>query len=209
MIARYNFQQVVCGILCLAGSAAAYVVAYVFFSAIPPMFALALSGFAASLGFPVTAKAFGLSPGFFHAVTFVALVLITLSGYRVWKRRGGFYGYHESGLYHQFGKTHEGAGAVADYYARRVTGPAYLISQICLGAPLLALNTITHFRQWISKEEGLEQRLSDTLGYLQRINKWQAISDYPGQEREILLLARMGEIDYSTAKGTMRFKANP
>ncbi|HEY1049110.1 MAG TPA: hypothetical protein VGE39_05120, partial [Prosthecobacter sp.] len=101
-----------------------------------------------------------------------------------------------------------GANAV-DYHARRVTGPAYVLSQIFLGGPLFLLRGITHLKQRLPDEAGLEAKLHHTLGILRAANKWQSITEHPGHQREIVLLARMKQIDFSAHKGIPRIKASP
>ena len=104
----------------------------------------------------------------------------------------------------------ETAGAlVVDYYAHRVTGPAYLLAQLFTAGPLLALRAITHFRNLVKAEPGLEERLQQVLGKLRALNKWQGLQDQPDVVREIFLLAKMDQIDFSAAKGKPRFKASP
>lgn len=55
---------------------------------------------------------------------------------------------------------------------------------------------------------GLEARLLETLAVLRAANKWQPITDYPNHRSEILYLAQIGKIDFSTAKGVPRIKAH-
>jgi len=192
VILKHNLQQILRGVLCTTGGLLAYGLAYLFFWIVPPMI--------------TTSFGYSLSDRTLTWVAVGVLLLISVSGYRVWRLRGGFYGYHESELYHDLGTT-SGSGMAMDHLAHRVTGPAYLLSQVFLGGPLLLLRAVAHFRNWIASESGLNERLSQMLANLKRINKWQGLHDHPGREREIILLARMGLIDVSTARGNLRFKA--
>jgi hypothetical protein len=134
------------------------------------------------------------------------LLLVTLSGYRVWKNRGGFHGYHESSFFHDLGEE-SGGGMMMDHYAHRITGPAYVLSQLFLAGPLLAIRGFSRFRNCIAAKPGLEDRLKWTLERLRQINKWQNVEEHPDLRREILLLAQMREIDFSIAKGQPRIRA--
>lgn len=191
MIRRYNRREFLSGIGCGAASVFGYGCAYLFFRHVPEF----------------VLKCFGvrMPPMGLEAATWVILIVITLSGYRTWKNSGGFSSYHDSGLYHELDLASGGAVAT-DFYAHRVTGTAYLLSQVFLAGPLMLLRAITHFRNRITPDELLDQALARTLAMLKGINKWQSLPDHPGLEREILLLARMGRIDFSSARGP-RFKA--
>jgi hypothetical protein len=76
-----------------------------------------------------------------------------------------------------------------------------------LGGPLLLLRGLHRFRRLVPNEDGLDQKLTRLLAVLHAANKWQGLSDYPGQKREVLLLAHMKKIDFSAHKGQARFKA--
>lgn len=194
MILRFNILQMLAGMACVAGSLLGYGAAYIFFRYVPAFISHRLG-----LGWPA-----------FALVAFAAamLVVLTFSGYLLWKKRGGFYGYHESAIYHDFGGD-SGGGSAVDFYAHRVTGPAYLLGQIFAAGPLLALRAWQHFRSVIPSQFGLENRLAELLARLRQLNKWQGLKEYPGEEQEILLLARMRKIDFSAAKGEPRFRAFP
>lgn len=195
MVLRYNVLQVFAGIACLLGSLMGYSAAFFFFRYAPAFMAHQFD-----LGWPSWV---------FPAFAGVMLAVITVSGYQLWKRRGGFYGYHESALFHDPGDD-SGGGMAVDFYAHRVTGPAYLLGQLFAAGPLLALRAKRHFRNTIPSEFGLENRLAELLDRLRQLNKWQGLWEYPDEEqKEILLLARMKKIDFSAAKGEPRFRAFP
>lgn len=193
MIRKYNFQQTAAGILRIPAGIAAYGCAWLFFRHTPEY---ALRGF----GFQPT-------PFWMNLSSALILLVISYSGYRGWKNGQGFSAYHESGLYHNIDPVSGGAVAM-DFYAHRVTGPAYLLGQLFLAGPLMLLGSVQHFRNRIPASDSLEASLAETLALLQSINKWQSLSDHPGKERDILLLAKIGRIDFSTARGP-RFKASP
>lgn len=192
MISAYNRSKIIRGMVCLVGSLVCYFLTWLFFR-----YALAL-----------VLSMFGYSSQWAIALAVAALAGITWSGYRTWKRGEGFKSYVESSLYTNLSGSADTAGAeVVDYYTQRITGPAYVLSQVFLGGPLFALRGLRHFKQLLPNEAGLEQKLHAMLGILQKANKWQSITEYPGQEREILMLAQMKRIDFSAHKGIPRFKA--
>lgn len=191
MIRRYNRREFWSAIGCCAASVFGYGCAYLFFRHVPEF----------------VLKCFGvrMAPMGLETITWVILSVVTLSGYRTWKNSGGFSSYYDSGLYHELDLSSGGAVAT-DFYAHRVTGTAYLLSQVFLAGPLMLLRAITHLKNRITPDESLDRALAGTLSLLEGINKWQSLSDHPGLEREILLLAKMGRIDFSNARGP-RFKA--
>lgn len=192
MISEFNRSQVVWGVLGLAGSVVCYVLAWLFFR----------------YGVTMALHAFGFSTGAAPWLAFAALGGISFSGWRTWKNGAGFQTFSESALYHDLGGAADTAGAhVVDHYAGQVTGPAYVLSQVFLGGPLLLLKSIHRLRSLIPNEAGLEQKLAHLLAVLHAADKWQGLADYPGQEREIFLLNRMKKIDFSQHKGKVRFKA--
>jgi hypothetical protein len=71
------------------------------------------------------------------------------------------------------------------------------------------LRAITHFRNLIPAQSGLDERLGAVLERLRKLNKWQGLPDHPDVRQEIFLLAKMDLIDFSVAKGSPRFKAEP
>lgn len=176
----------------MAGSGIGYAAAYFFFRYVPEFIA---HQFRVSV-----------PPGVFPGFAVVVLGVLTYSGYRLWKRRGGFYGYHESSLYHDLGED-SGGGSAMDFYAHRVTGPAYVLGQLFACGPLLALRAVFYFRNVIPAESGLEERLAQVLEDLRGRKKWLGFRDCPDDRKEILLLARMRKIDFSAVKGEARFRA--
>lgn len=195
MIAAYNRSKILRGVFSILGSVVCFALAWLFFRH----------------AFEWLLHSFGLATGWAPWITGLALAGICASGHATWKRGQGFQSYVESALYHNLPEAADTGGTNAvDFYAHRVTGPAYVLGQIFLGGPLLLLRGITHFQQLLPNEAGLEARLHHTLGILRAANKWQSITEYPPeQHREILMLAQMKRIDFSAHKGTPRFKASP
>jgi len=192
MIRRYNQRQTIKAIFYLMSGVCCCGLAFLFFRYLP-VFVAWQFGHTLSKAIAV---AFGL----------LGLAVVWYSGYRTWKARGGLFGYHESGLYHDLGEDSAGA-LVVDFYAHRITGPAYLIGQIFMAGPLGILKSFTHLRSRIARSDVLEARLESILAALRTANKWQGLQDHPEWRREILYLAQMGLIDFSARNGNPRFKA--
>lgn len=149
--------------------------------------------------------AFSLPQTWVLDLALLAMAGVTLGGWRHWKQGKGFHAYNESSLCHNLGDT--GQAAVAEYYSHRITGPAYILSQIFLGGALLALKAWDSWKARIAFDPALELRLHETLRRLNAANKWQSLSDHPEHRQEIFLLAQMSKIDFSSHGGNVRFKA--
>ncbi|WP_395750348.1 hypothetical protein [Prosthecobacter sp.] len=191
MISAFNRSQIVWGILGLVGSALCYALAWLFFR----------------YGSSMALDSFGYSTAAAPWIAAAALVAITLTGWRKWQNGQGFQSFSESALFSNFGAMGDAANAyVVDHYANQVTGPAHVLSQIFLGGPLFLFRSLHRLRLRFPHEEGLEEKLARMLALLHAANKWQGLADYPGQEREILLLNLMKKIEFSKHKGNVRFK---
>ena len=192
MIKHYNQSQTIKAIFLSIGGLFCCWLAYLFFRYVPVFLAWQF-GHTLSEHIAVCIGLLGLAATWF-------------SGYRTWKARGGLFGYHESGLYHDLGEDSAGA-LVVDFYAHRVTGPAYALGQIFMAGPQFILRALTLLRSRIAHSAELEFRLEDTLQTLRLANKWQGLQDHPASRTEILYLAQMGLIDFSGHNGRPRFKA--
>lgn len=192
MIATYNRSQVLRAIGLVVLSVICYGIAWLFFE----------------IGLVMIFGLLHLPTLWIPWLTVAVMGVITWSGYRQWKNGGGFKSYVESSLFHDLGDD-TGSAVWADHYARKVTGPAYVVSQICLGGPLFLLKAWKHFQQRLVSAPGLEGRLNEVLAILRTANKWQSMDEYPQHRHEILMLAQMKQIDFSAFKGTPRIKASP
>lgn len=137
----------------------------------------------------------------------LGLLATWLSGYKIWKNKGGLIGYHESALYHDFGDEIAGA-MVTDHYLHRITGPAHMLSQIFLAGPIWILGGFTLLKSKIPFSEALDANLARVLKELRGIRKWQGLADHPTSREEILYLAQMNLIDFSVTREVVRFKAS-
>lgn len=191
MIKRYNQSQTIKAVLLFIGGLICCGLAYLFFRTLPVFLAWQFN-YPLPKMVPVCIGLIGLAATWF-------------SGYRTWKNRGGLFSYHESGLYHDLGDGTTGA-IVTDFYAHRVTAPAYLLGQVFLAGPLWILRAWTLLHGRIPYSAELESSLEDTLAKLRAANKWQGPGEYPEARAEILYLAQMGLIDFSDYDGVPRFK---
>jgi len=187
MISAFNRSQVIWGVFGLAGSVVCYVLAWLFFRH----------------GAEMVLDSCALSTRAAPWIALLALACITFSGWRTWKKGEGFQSYSESAFYHDFGG---GAETADNHRGAKMTGLAYVLSQAFLAGPLLLLRSLHRLQKLVPDEAGLEQKLVHLVAMLQAANKWQGPSDYPGQEREILLLNLMKKIEFSRHNGNVRFK---
>ena len=191
MIAEFNRSQIVWGVFGLAGSVVCYVLTWVFVQQV----AMALLG------------AFHLSASHSTWLSWLMVIMITFSGWRMWKSGRGFESYGESVFSPDLTGSDERMWArKMDNPGQELRGTAYVLSQLFLSGPLLFLKSIHRIRTRVPEEAGLEQKLAHLLAVLHAANKWQGLADYPGQEREVLLLNLMKKIDFSQHKGNVRFK---
>ncbi len=193
MIRRYNRYQLFRAALYLIGGILCYYLAWLFFRHVPVLIAYQFK-------IPFSAQAS-------LTVAVLGLAAVSFSGYRSWRAGGGLQGYHESALYHDLGDDTAGA-FIVDFYAHRITGPAHVLSQVFLAGPVFLLRVPTLIANLLPTTAGLEGRLLETLAILRAANKWQPITDYPNLKSEVLYLAQIGKIDFSTAKGVPRIKAH-
>lgn len=101
----------------------------------------------------------------------------------------------------------ETGGAVAvNYYTSQVTGCAFFLSQLFLLAPLSLFRAIRYWKRQLPAGSQNEARIATKLKELSHINKWQGLSEHPGDEATIIQLGIMNLIDISTIP-TIRFKA--
>lgn len=142
-----------------------------------------------------------------HGIILLFLLVATWSGYRMWKQRGGLASYYDSGLFVELDADTGGARTV-EYYTDRVTAPAYAISQLLMAGPLCLLRARAHWLNRVQSRPGMNEILTDMLTRLRAVRKWQGLKDYPAPDHEtIMLLGKIGVIDFSLAKGSPRFKA--
>lgn len=190
MITAHNFKQTILAFVGMVIGILGFAVAFYFFR----------------FAFGVATDAFG-SEGigrYSSAFAVVMLMIIACSGLLRWRNGNGLYGYAESSLFISLDPVSGGAVAT-DRFAHQITGPAYILTQIFLMGPLQLLTAWERMRSLIRPDPELEARLSELLARLRAKNKWEGPFHYPGEERELALLIRVGKLDFSRTK--LRFRA--
>ncbi|MBN8422053.1 MAG: hypothetical protein J0L73_24265 [Verrucomicrobia bacterium] len=193
MIAEFNRGQIVWGVFGLAGSVVCYVLTWLLLQRV----ATALLG------------AFNLSATHATWLSWLMVIVMTFSGWRTWKGGQGFENYGESVFSPDLAGSDERVWSrKMDNPGQELRGTAYVLSQLFLSGPLLMLKSLERLKSLIQEEAGLESKLAEMLEVLRVANKWQGLADHPGREREIWLLGRMKQIDFSQYEGNVRFKAS-
>ena len=153
-------------------------------------------------------EAFNFSATHATWLSWLMVIVMTLSGWQTWKSGQGFENYGESVFSPDLTGSDETMWArKMDNPGQELRGTAYVLSQLFLSGPLLMLKSLERLKSRMPEEAGLESKLADMLEVLCVANKWQGLADHPGKEREIWLLGRMKQIDFSQYEGRVRFKA--
>jgi hypothetical protein len=138
-------------------------------------------------------------------IAVACMLALCASAWKVWKQQTSLL--DDMVQWDHRGLTEETAGAIAvGYYASQVTAPALLVSRFFLLGPLSLLRAFQSWNRRLPSDAESERRIHGKWEELQKIGKWQGMSDHGGDEIQILQLAMMGLIDFST-KPTVRFKA--
>lgn len=189
MIAAYNRRQTLlaAGNFCLSLLATIVTFAFFFF------------------GSKMTAKNFEVDlPSYFPGVLAIsAVTFIMVYGIFEFRRGAGHSAFHESDLYPGFDLSF-GSGYLANYRIQQVTAPAYFLSQFFLAAPLQLMEGITRLRSRIEDSHGLETQLASVLGQINATPKWHPLATYHQCATEVGYLIRMGKVQFSPNKGTVR-----
>lgn len=144
--------------------------------------------------------------GFAHPVSLIigmascALLVVCITGFRNHQSGFGTYSYHESELFLNL-DTSTGGGNAMDRYATQVTGPAYMLSQIFLSAPLQCLKGLDRLRSLIRDDPKLDQGLRILLEEINTNGKWHPIKNYQDRPEEISYLIQMHAVQFSPRKG--------
>ena len=187
MIDQYNQRQVIRGMIAALLSIIAYLIAFLFFKI---AWALMTSSFDENV------------KGYDTAFAIVCLGIVTWAGILHGRAGEGHYGFGDSGLQVRI-NADSGGAFFTQHYANRVTAPAYVLSQIFLAGPLQMIKCQRCFRSRIAKAPGLEPRLIALQKKVESRPKRHLLSEYPGQESDIFMLARMDRIAFSARKGTV------
>ena len=191
MIRDYNRRQILLGCLNLFASLLACAATYGFFRIVLHM----------------VGESFHLdmSPVMQSLAALALLVVVIIAGIVQWKRGQGHEEYADSALNVQL-EWVSGGAYMMEHYAQRVTGPAYVLSQLFLSGPLQLMKGISKFRSLIKPDAAFEARLVEMLGQVRLKKTWHPVVTYAGREKELSALISMDRLEYSPRKGTVRTK---
>jgi hypothetical protein len=189
MIKRFNRQQIILGTLNLFAGAIILVIAWMFFRYTSR---LLMSFFWNQPPVSPTVVA--------HAVTGI----LVLTGIMEWRRgEEGYRVFKDSAFYASL--DHVSGGAfMTQRYLHRVTGPAYIISQLFLAGPHQICRGVTRLRSLLPNHGDLEKRMEEVLGWLKASGEWQTALKYRDNAEEIGALIRCGRVDFSITKLRLR-----
>lgn len=189
MIAAYNRRQTLLAAGNFLLSLLATIVTFAFFF----------------FGSKMTAKNFGivLPSDFPGWLAIGAVTFIMIYGIVEFRRGAGHSAFHETDLYPGFDLSFT-SGTLANYRIQQVTAPAYFLSQFFLAAPLQLMEGITRLRSRIEESHGLETQLTSVLDQVNATQKWHPLSLYTHCATEVGYLIRMGKVQFSPNKGTVR-----
>ena len=135
----------------------------------------------------------------------VVMIVIYYTGWDYWQRGFGHQDLRDAGLAAGFDSS-VGGGVRANIETLEVRGGTYIVTQIALAGPLQLLKACDLIRSRIPPELGLENTLKDLLRKIEAKDRWHPISEYRGQEHEVMYLIRMDCLDFSPRKGSLRPK---
>jgi len=140
------------------------------------------------------------------ALPAVGLIMVInfVSGHFAWRRGFGHSEYHETDLFIDAGIGLSGAGTVGSLYIARATGPAYLVSQIALAAPLRLLKGRQELRYRVPVRNDFEDRLRGLLNAITDKKRWHSIASYRNLSEEFACLVRLNAVDFSPRKGSVK-----
>ena len=192
LIRRHNRLQLRRGLFDLAVSLVATLVTASFFYL--------------AFGFLIHAFAGDHSPLHDWLLPMVVVVMLInfVTGHMAWRRGVGHSGYHETDLFIDAGIGLTGTGTVGSLYIARATGPAYLVSQIALAAPLRLFKGLQDLRYRVADNREFEQRLRGLLDIITSKKRWHPIAPYRELSAEFACLVRLEAVDFSARKGTVK-----
>ncbi|MCE9609711.1 MAG: hypothetical protein K8R23_05835 [Chthoniobacter sp.] len=189
MIARYNLRQTLLALVSFCLGLCAFISAWWFFSFASGQLIQAFGG--------------STTPLQLSLIGWVCCALIALTGWLRWKSGGGYHHFHESGLM-PTGEPHSGIAWEAQRTANRIGAWSYLLGQIFLAGPLQILGAFDKLRMRIPETPTLEAELLTFHDQLREKNRWLPISNFSGREQDVAYLVRLGLVDFSERKGTLK-----
>ena len=97
-----------------------------------------------------------------------------------------------------------GGSQLVGHYARRVTGPAYMLSQTFLVAPLQFGRAHDLLKSRLPAGPSDELDVKSTLQFAREQGGWHDIAIYRGREQGVSRLIRMGQLEYSGRRGRVK-----
>ncbi len=191
MIVRFNRRQTLRAILALVLSVLSLGLAFLFFR-----FALGSISRSFDLDWEGRTVVVG---------SILIVLLIFIGGLFSYSRSYGHSELTESDLLLDSLDSSTGGSHFVGHYARRITGPAYFLSQLFLAGPLQMGKAVSCLRSRIAVSRDLETDLVSTLAFAREKAMWHGVAEYSGREKYLSYLIRMGFVEYSSRKGRVRF----
>jgi len=189
VIARYNLRQTLLALVSLCLGLCAFAFAWWFFAFASAQLIRAFGGIITSLQSSLIAG--------------LCCALIAVTGWLRWKSGGGYHLFHESGMMPK-GEPHSGIAWEVQRTANRIGAWSYLLGQIFLAGPLQILSAFDRLRMRIPNAPTLEAELLTFRDQLREKNRWLPIAGFSGREQHVAYLARLGLVDFSERKGTLK-----
>jgi hypothetical protein len=133
--------------------------------------------------------------------------LVFVSGVVQWVRGGkGYQVFKDTPFYASI--DHVSGGAfMMQLYTHRITGLAYILSQLFLGGPWQICQGVARLRGRLPNDPKLELRMREVLGWMRASGQWETAMKYQDNSEELGALIRCGLVEFSATKG--RVKAVP
>ncbi len=192
MIERYNREQLLRGVLNFVLGAIILGITWLFFRVVA---SVVLGSFWKHAPISYDMMATGLTAAVF------------VSGAIQWARGGESYRvFKDTDFYASLDHVSTGAFLVK-HGVHRITGVAYLLSQIFLGGPWQICTGYTRLRSRLPNDPKLEARMREVLGWMRTSGQWETAMKYRDNAEELGALIRCGFVEFSATK--MRVKAVP
>ena len=189
LINRHNSRQTTLAVLAVVISLGGTCGAYVFFNFL-----------ARQIAFLVFDYKGGFLP---FVITMLILAMIYWEGFRRFKAGLHQYGFEESPFFLDLDWSNGGAMFV-EMEMTRITGPAYVLTQIFLGGPLHLMKARAFLANRIEPHVGLAQDLQQLLDTVRTTPKWHSIEKYREDYTGLRQLISMNLVEFSARKGLVK-----
>ena len=192
MIERYNREQLLRGVLNLVFGAVILAITWLFFRVVA---GVVMGGF------------WKQAPLSYETAATVLMTIVFVSGAVQWARGGESYRvFKDTDFYASL--DHVSAGAfMTQRHVHRITGIAYVLSQVFLGGPWQICKGYARLRSRLPNDPKLEARMREVLGWMRTSGQWETAMKYRDNAEELGALIRCGLVEFSATK--MRVKAVP